>query len=174
VPSILTHPAIPIAMSLAAGRGRVGRPLLAAGALASIVPDVDLAGSWLGVPYDGDFGHRGLTHSLCFAALVGALAAVSAARLKATPRAAFTFVFLACASHGLLDMLTSGGRGVEYLWPFSGERLFLPWRPIRVSPLGVSQFLHAAGGAVLRSEACWVWLPCLALAFAARLARRGA
>ena len=171
MPSLFSHPAVPIAIAIAA-RGRVGWPLLAAGIVVSIVPDADVLGHWIGIPHDGDFSHRGVTQSLCFAALLGALAALNATRLRASAGLAFGFVFLACASHGLLDMLTNGGHGVAYFWPFSGERLFLPWRPVTVSPLGVSRFLHGDGAVVLRSEVRWIWLPCLALAFAYRLVRR--
>lgn len=171
MPSLLTHPAVPIAIAIAA-RGRIGWPLLAAGVAASVLPDADVLGHWIGIPHDGDFGHRGVTHSLSFAALVGALAALGATRLRASAGLAFGFVFLACASHGLLDMLTSGGPGVAYFWPFSGGRFFLPWRPVLVSPLDVGRFLHGAGAAVLRSEARWIWVPGLALAFGYRLVRR--
>ena len=42
-------------------------------------------------------------------------------------------LFVAMASHGVLDALTDGGRGVGFLIPFSSERFFFPWRPIPVS-----------------------------------------
>jgi len=51
----------------------------------------------------------------------------------------------------LLDALTDGGSGVMLLFPFSAERLFFPWRPIHVSPLGILRFVSKAGY-VLRSE----------------------
>lgn len=173
MPSALTHPVIPLALAFAAaGRPRITWPLLAAGVAASVLPDLDVFGRWIGVDPAGDFGHRGVTHSLVFAALLGALAALEARRLKATPLLAFGFVFLAAGSHALLDMATNGGPGIALYWPFSGERLFLPWRPVRVSPIGVSRFLHGGGGAVLRSEALWIWLPCTALALGARFVRR--
>ena len=174
MPSSFTHPAVPIALAVAAGRGRVAWPLLAAGIVASVLPDVDFLGQWLGIPFDSDFGHRGVTHSMCFAALVGAIAALSATRLRAAPWLAFWFVFVACASHGLLDMLTHGGLAVAYWWPFSGERHFFPWQPLASMPASVHRFLHGAGAAALRAEARWVWLPCLALAFIVRLGRRRA
>ena len=37
------------------------------------------------------------------------------------------------------------------LLPFSTARLFFPWRPIHVSPLGIAAFFHRAGY-ILRSE----------------------
>jgi inner membrane protein len=69
------------------------------------------------------------------------------------------FLFLATASHGVLDAMTTGGLGVAFFAPFDAGRYFLPWRPIEVSPLGVGRFLGARGVRVLASEALWVWLP---------------
>ena len=40
-----------------------------------MLPDADVFGLLVGIPYDSMFGHRGLTHSLLFAAAVGGLAA---------------------------------------------------------------------------------------------------
>jgi inner membrane protein len=57
----------------------------------------------------------------------------------------------AAITHPLLDMLTDGGSGVMILFPFTTERFFFPWRPIRVSPLSVARFFDRAGG-ILRSE----------------------
>jgi hypothetical protein len=71
-------------------------------------------------------------------------------------------------SHTLLDAMTSGGLGVAFFSPFSNERYFFPWRPIRVSPIGVD-FFGEAGVAVLRSELIWVWIPCAVLGVAGRL-----
>jgi inner membrane protein len=172
VPSSFTHPVVPIAIAIAAGRGRVGWPLLAAGIAASVLPDIDFVGGWLRIPYDSDFAHRGAVHSLCFAALVGALGGLFAGRLRAAPGLACAFIFAACASHGLLDMLSHGGRGVMYFWPFSGERHFLPWQPLSSMPRSLRHDFQAHGAAVLRAEVRWVWLPCLALAFAFRIGRR--
>jgi hypothetical protein len=42
-------------------------------------------------------------------------------------------------------------RGVMLLFPLSDPRLFFLWRPIHVSPLGVSRFLSNAAY-ILRSE----------------------
>ncbi len=71
---------------------------------------------------------------------------------------AAVFVFICAASHPLLDAMTSGGLGVALAWPWSEQRFFAPWRPIRVSPFA-SQFFSARGIATLLSELRWVWLP---------------
>ncbi|MBN5022534.1 metal-dependent hydrolase [Stenotrophomonas maltophilia] len=82
---------------------------------------------------------------------------------KAGPTVASTvqaavFVFVCAASHPLLDAMTSGGLGVALAWPWSEQRFFAPWRPIRVSPFA-PQFFSARGVATLLSELRWVWLP---------------
>lgn len=167
--SILTHPAIPLAMALGAGRATVSGRLLAAGMVASVLPDADVIAFSLGVSYASIYGHRGLTHSFGFAALLGSLGIAAAARLEARRATSFWFLFLAAASHGVLDAMTNGGRGVALLWPLSGERFFLPFRPLEVSPISVSRFMSERGLEVLQSELLWIWLPCLLAAVVARL-----
>ncbi|MEP7324822.1 MAG: metal-dependent hydrolase [Gemmatimonadota bacterium] len=77
---------------------------------------------------------------------------------------AFAFFFLATASHGFLDTMTDGGLGVAFFSPFSNTRYFLPWRPVQVSPIGLSRFFTARGWAVFQSELLWIWIPCGMLA----------
>ena len=134
--------------------------LLAAGC--AVLPDADALGYRLGVPYGSLWGHRGLTHSLLAAAVVATLATVAAAGVGRRPALArvWGLLWLATASHGLLDALTTGGLGVAFFSPFDPTRYFFPFRPIRVSPLGVRAFFGAKGRAVLASEAVWVGLPC--------------
>ncbi len=127
-----------------------------------MIPDLDVVAFSFGISYSDILGHRGLTHSLGFALLPGSLALISASSLRTTRAAALLFVFVATASHGLLDMLTNGGLGIALWWPFSDERYFFPARPIEVSPIGIRPFLGRAGAAVLGSELVWVWLPCAA------------
>ncbi len=123
--SALSHPAVPLAIVFAAGRDAVPRRLAIFACVASVLPDVDALGYWAGVPYDAPLGHRGFTHSLVFAAILAASAAVLARRLGATRRAAFLVVLLAAASHGVLDALTTGGMGVAFFSPVL-ERAVLP------------------------------------------------
>jgi inner membrane protein len=142
------------------------RHLWLAGAALAVVPDADVAGYFLGVPYDSPLGHRGLTHSAFFAAVAAAAALAVVRGSRRGPRAGplFTYLFLATLSHGVLDAMTSGGGGVAFFAPFWNERYFLPWRPILVSPLGVRAFFTPRGVAVLRNEAVWVGLPSLLVA----------
>ena len=51
-----------------------------AGALCSILPDVDVIGFRFGIHYGDFWGHRGFTHSLCFAALLPGVAAAILSR----------------------------------------------------------------------------------------------
>lgn len=183
MPSIITHAAVPLALWCAADRGRIPPRLLAAGVIAAMLPDADVLAFALHIPYADAFGHRGASHSLMFAGVLAALAAVLAflgsrrswsaphspgsrrpwsagvcqPSLASTVQAA-VFVFICAASHPLLDAMTSGGLGVALAWPWSEQRFFATWRPIRVSPFA-PQFFSARGMATLLSELRWVWLP---------------
>lgn len=126
------------------------RSWLLLGAL-SLLPDADVLAFGFGVPYGAPFGHRGATHSLAFALAVSALA-YAAAPLFSYARKAFALAVLgAVGSHGPLDMLTDGGKGIALWWPFSAERLFFPWRPIPVAPIG-AHMLSPRGAHVLLME----------------------
>ena len=170
MPTLVTHPAVPLALGFGLGSHVVPARLLAAAVVASVLPDADVVAFRFGIPYASPFGHRGLSHSLAFAAAVALLAAACHRPLRAGPRAAFAVVFLATASHAVLDALTDGGLGVALLWPFSDARFFAPERPIEVSPLGL-RALARRGLDVLASELRWVWAPSLVLALALRFAR---
>lgn len=170
MPTFLTHPAVPVALGLALGEATVSRRLVVAGAVASVLPDVDVLGLYAGVPYASQFGHRGATHSLAAAAAVALLGAALHRPLRTSARTAFLFLLVAAASHGLLDALTTGGKGVALLWPLSDARFFAPVRLIQVAPLRLSHSLLSRGLATFAAEVPRVWLPCLAaaLAFASR------
>jgi inner membrane protein len=72
----------------------------------------------------------------------------------------------------VLDALTNGGLGIAFLSPLDSARYFAPWTPIEVSPIGIENFFSRWGLAVLRSEALYVGLPCLALVLASAAVRR--
>ncbi len=78
MPSIITHAAVPLALWCAADRGRIPPRLLAAGVIAAMLPDADVLAFALHIPYADAFGHRGASHSLLFAGVLAALAAVLA------------------------------------------------------------------------------------------------
>lgn len=168
----MTHAAVPLALAIGLGRKTISRPLLLAGIVACMLPDLDVVSFAMGVPYGSQFGHRGFSHSLSFAALLTLVGAFAFATLKQQFIKAFLFLFVATASHGILDGFTNGGHGIAYLWPWSAERFFAPLQVIQVSPIGVSGMLTARGATVLLSELRWVWLPAIAVALALRLIRR--
>jgi inner membrane protein len=139
---------------------------LVLGGLCSVVPDLDVIGFALGIHYGDMWGHRGLTHSIVFAALLAGI--LVALWYRGKPAVAMTGLFLyfffCTASHGVLDAMTNGGLGVAFFSPFDTTRYFFPMRPVLVSPIGVSEFFSAYGVRVLASEAVWIWLPsCSAL-----------
>jgi inner membrane protein len=163
LPTIISHAAVPLAIGIGLGRNIVSPRLLLAGVAVSMLPDSDVIGFNFGVAYDSAFGHRGFTHSLFSAIVVASAAACAWRQLQSTLWKSFMFVFVAMASHGILDSFTNGGRGIAFLWPFSTERFFAPYRVIEVSPIGIAPLLSARGVAVFASEAVWVWAPCLLL-----------
>ena len=170
--TILTHPAVPLAIGLGLGSRAIPPRLLLAGVLASILPDLDVLAFRVGIPYVSAFGHRGFSHSLILALAVAALGAGLARHLSSRPKPVFWFLLIAMASHGVLDAFTNGGLGVAFLWPFSDQRFFAPLTPIEVAPLRLSRFFSPRGLSVLWSELLWVWLPLLVLMFGAILSRR--
>ena len=174
MPTVLTHPVAALALAPWL-RPKLSASLLVAGTICTVLPDADTLGAHLGIDALV-LAHRGPTHSLAFAALVAiAIAWVGRAAWREVPLAKATaFLFACAASHALLDMATDGGPGIALLWPLSDARLFLPWRPIEVSPLDAGRFFGPRGLQVLTSEALWVWLPGLAAAAAGWLWRRRA
>ncbi len=125
--------------------------LLARAAALSCAADLDVVGFLYHVPYGAPWGHRGATHS-----------ALAAAVLALAGGKHYALMLLAALSHPVLDMLTDGGRGIAFLWPYSAERYFLPWRPIPVSPIG-ADFFSARGLHVISMELLMVWAPTAAL-----------
>jgi inner membrane protein len=128
----------------------------------SFLPDVDVIAFDLRIPYGAPFGHRGALHSLTLAMLLAAVVAVPA-RLGGASAWRFGLVVAAVlVSHDLLDTLTDGGRGIALFWPFSSRRVFAPWRPIPVAPIGLN-VLSVRGLRVMLREAL-LFLPLFVVA----------
>jgi inner membrane protein len=172
MPTIFSHPAVPLAMGFVLGKEIVSRRLLLAGVAASILPDLDVVAFSFGIPYEHEFGHRGFSHSFFFAALTALVGACAHRWLRCSFGVAFGFLFLATASHGVLDTFTNGGLGIALFWPWSGERYFARYQLIEVSPIGISDFLSSGGVRVILSELRWVWLPCALLGLGLALIRK--
>lgn len=139
--------------------------------IASILPDIDVLAFRFGIPYASMFGHRGFSHSIFFALLIGCVFRWASAVGRERPWTVFLFTSFATLSHGLLDGLTNGGLGVGFFAPFSGRRYFLMDRWIEVSPIG-GAFFSERGLEVLKSELWTVWLPCAAFALVGWWVRR--
>ncbi len=124
----------------------------------AVIPDADVIGFKFGVPYASFWGHRGFSHSLVFAILLGFVVTLFFYKKKSFGRY-FLFFTLATASHALLDALTTGGLGVAFFSPFENSRYFFPWRPIQVSPIGIANFFTEKGWRVIKSELLWIGIP---------------
>ncbi len=172
MPSVLSHPAIPMGLTLAFGTRVIPTRLATLGIICAVLPDIDAIGYKFGIPYGHLLGHRGLSHSILFAVALAAIAAMLHRQLQAPWTIAFLFVAVSTASHGVLDAMTTGGLGVAFLSPVSNHRFFLPWRVIAVSPIGITRFFSQWGLRVLRSEVLWVWLPCIFVAIIGITTRR--
>lgn len=163
MPSAFSHIAVPLALGLSFGKPIVSNRLIFLSMFCSVMPDFDAVAFSFGIPYESPFGHRGFTHSIFFSLIIAAIAACFSQLLKTKWQIAFIMVFVSTVSHALLDAFTSGGLGVALWFPFSNERFFFPWRPIKVSPIGVGQFFSEWGLRVIRSELLWIWLPAFLL-----------
>jgi len=124
---------------------------LALSSAVSLLPDLDVIGFSFGVRYADPWGHRGATHSLAIAALVGVVGGLVARRFGKPPLRTGIMIGLVLASHAVLDTMTDGGLGCALFWPFDGTRYFAPWRPIPVAPIGFG-FLSPVGVAIALTE----------------------
>jgi inner membrane protein len=173
--SVFSHAVAALGLGACFCPPRTPKRVWVIGALCAVVPDLDVIGFRFGVRYGDFWGHRGFTHSLLFAALLASFVALLVFRQALSGFGGFslwTYFFLAIASHGLLDAMTDGGLGVAFFSPFNNTRYFLPWRPIRVSPIGVSRFFTDRGLEVVKSELFWIWLPAALLVASGWLLRR--
>lgn len=189
--SLLTHAAVAVSLGQAAPRElRTSRKFWWMAVLCSMAPDADVIGFGLGIRYGDLWGHRGMTHSLLFAAVVAGFLGILNQKPKHTTESlrrgeesgtggqglgqsavlAILF-FVITASHGVLDAMTNGGLGVAFFSPFDARRYFFPWTPIEVSPIGAGRFFSERGLEVLWSEIVWIWGPALALGILLRAFR---
>ena len=137
--------------------------LVIAAVFSAIFPDFDVIAFKLGIPYTHPFGHRGFTHSILFAMIWAFLLMITLGRKNKSIW--FLVIFLSTVSHGILDAMTSGGKGVGFFIPFNNERFFFPFREIQVSPIGIERFFSKWGLQVILSEIKFVFIPCLLVLF---------
>jgi inner membrane protein len=149
-----------------------GWPWTALLVVLSFLPDADVLAFRFGIPYGAPFGHRGAFHSLAFAVFVGLALWAIAKAVRAPARLIAVAGALVVASHGLLDTLTDGGKGIALLWPFTNERYFAPWQPLPVAPIGARAF-GPAGLALMAREAV-MFVPLFVVALWPRRTARAA
>lgn len=160
MPTIFTHPAIALGAAPCLRPVRKRFAIVATGAVLTVLPDLDVVAFRFGIPYVHMFGHRGFSHSILFAFVVSVLLALIFHQPKVRYRLLVWGYLFGCAvSHGLLDAMTDGGRGVGLLIPFSLRRIFFDYRPISVSTLSMERFFSGRGLPVLQNELMVVWLP---------------
>ena len=153
MPSVISHPAVPLALAAAAGRRIVPGGLALLACAASVLPDVDAVGFWAGVPYDSPLGHRGFTHSLTFAALLALLAMPLAGRLVSRVPGRYLvaagFSLFGGAAFVLAHLSPDLTPGTLF-WPLfvSGVSLafiFVPLNTIALGPLPPREIGNASG-----------------------------
>jgi inner membrane protein len=175
VPSVFSHAVAGAALGSLFRRPGPPPRFWIAGALCAVVPDLDVVPAYLfDFPWRHILGHRGLTHSLPFAAVFGAVVTLVAFRgpaWRGRRGGVWLYLAVATASHGVLDAMNTARLGVAFFAPFDHTRYLLPWQFIPVSPFGL-RFFSARGLEVFKVELLMIWLPSLLLVLAAWVARR--
>lgn len=174
----LSQAALGAAIGYAVGGKRLGRSALAAGAIAGTIPDLD---TFALLPFDAFAswtGHRGLSHSLFFAPVVGPLLGWAVWRWNRHRRpfdpageedALADWVrvfFFGIVTHPLLDWFTI--YGTQLLAPFSSARFALPGLGI-IDPGYTLPLLIGIGCVLARPHANWARLAILAALAASTL-----
>ncbi|MGZ3871421.1 MAG: metal-dependent hydrolase [Bacteroidia bacterium] len=160
--SAFGHALTSIAIGSGYSKKTINAKFVILGIICSILPDADVISFKLGVHYGDFWGHRGFTHSILFAIILGSLVTFIFYKNDFFNKQGlkyFLFFTFCTASHGILDAMTSGGLGVAFFSPFDTSRYFLPWRPIKVSPIGAGKFFSERGLLILKSEAVWIGIP---------------
>lgn len=151
--SAITHAVVGVALARAGRREwRQQWSFWLLAVFCSVLPDIDVVGFRMGIHYADLWGHRGMTHSLLFAAITGIAMSFLVRSSKRDPWKAAILLFVITASHGGLDAMTDGGLGVAFFAPFDTTRYFFGWRPIHVSPIAAHRFFSGRGLTILWSE----------------------
>jgi inner membrane protein len=130
-------------------------------AFCAALPDLDILSVPLGIASSSIWFHRGITHSIPFAFLVGL--AVALLRFRTVPRfsrrwwGVVCYFFTVTASHGIIDGFTKSTTGVAFFAPFGDARYLFPFRPI--PGVGLTHFFSSFGEGAFLTEFCLLWLP---------------
>ena len=144
--------------------------LLLLAILSSILPDLDVLTFNFGIPYSHPFGHRGFTHSIVFALIWAILLMLLFG--KQNKVVWFVVIFFSTLFHGILDAMTTGGKGIGFFIPFNNERFFFPFRPIQVAPLRIEKFFSEWGIKVILSEIKYILIPCIIVLLILRIRKK--
>jgi inner membrane protein len=172
MPTVVSHSLVAIAFSEAFEKSKTLK-FWTLSILCSIIPDIDVVMFGFGIPYQHMFGHRGFTHSVVFALIIAFFTVCFGYREigKYTKKwwKYFCYFLILLLVHDLLDAMTSGGLGIGFFIPFDSTRYYLPFRPIRASPLSLTRLFDSEGKRVIVSEIVWVWIPTGALLLLSKL-----
>ena len=150
---------------------KLSKRLLVLAIGSAMLPDLDVLTFAFGIDYAHPFGHRGFTHSIVFAVIWSVFLALCFGKQR---KFVFAIVlFFSTVSHGVLDAMTTGGRGVGFFIPFENSRHFLPFRMIQVSPIGVGEFFSEWGLRVIISELKYIAIPCFIILTVTYFLRKG-
>ena len=139
MPSSLSHAMVAVAAGSMVAPRHLLRPFLVLGAVCAVLPDIDAIGRpFYGATGDVETlgGHRGFTHSITFAVLLGffvSLMTLVDQRWRGHRTSFALFVAVVTALHGVLDVFTSIGATtspVQFLSPFSTRGYGLSQHPI--------------------------------------------
>jgi inner membrane protein len=168
MPTIFTHPLVPVAITVSLGNRIIPPRLLWAGMILSILPDLDVILLQMGVSWYSVYGHRGFTHSIGFALICGLLLAMY---FRQRSPQALIFGAAVVLSHALLDAITWGGQGVALYWPINNDRFLFSYHPLPASPLDLLHFIRWSGF-ILRAEFRIVWMPLIGFTLVAWAIRK--
>src|SRR5436305_7950078 len=111
VPTIFSHSIAALALGTCCPTRRMPVRFWVLAAICAALPDADVIGFGFGIRYDDLLGHRGFTHSLFFALIIGFLVVLFGFRnIKAFSSPWWSLVacfFVITASHGILDAMTN-------------------------------------------------------------------
>ncbi|QTA78389.1 Metal-dependent hydrolase, LexA-binding [Desulfonema limicola] len=175
VPTIITHAVVGIASGKTIAIEKKTFLFWTLSVICPILPDADVIGLGLGIPYGHFFGHRGFFHSPFFALILSLIISLTFFRERVFSKSwwkILLYFFIITASHGILDAFTNGGLGIALLSPFDNTRYFFPYTPVEVSPIGARAFFTNQGLKVLASEIKWIWMPLLILCISLIIIRK--
>ncbi|MBR9913904.1 MAG: metal-dependent hydrolase [Algicola sp.] len=168
--SIFGHGIVAFTISKALS-SKSGKLLVFFAIVSAVIPDIDVLSFQFGIPYLHPLGHRGFTHSVMFAVIWSSILALSFGKHRKW--LFFVVIILSTLSHGILDAMTTGGKGVGFFIPFDNSRYFFSERIIKVSPIGIDAFFSEWGLRVLWSEFKYILTPCIIVLGITYLVKKG-